>query len=192
MILDMELLNNLKNNFKNERKMLNFQRLAGSKKIRSYNLAEHSYFVGLLFQEVCDFLGVEFTTDVFGKVLRHDFMEVFTADLPYPVKNFNEKTKDAWKVIENELYKDSETITENPYLIDDQTISKDLSLGEFHILRWCDIVELLYFCLEEYDMGNSSLEGVIQKCVEIAESISIDYPPLKQLTKKYVLEEVNE
>ena len=138
---------------KKQRKMLNIQRLAGTRKIRSYNLAEHSYFVGLMFQEFADTFEIEYTARTLGTVLKHDFMEVFTADLPYPVKNLNDVTKTAWDMIEEQVVKSKEVIGVTD-LFSDKDIQKYLTPEQLCLLKWCDMLELVLFCLEEKAMGN--------------------------------------
>ena len=147
---------------KKERKMLNFQRLAGTRKIRSYNLAEHSYFVGLMFQELAEELGIKISIEALGTVFRHDFMEVFTTDLPWQVKHLSPKTEEAWSTIERAAYNH----TPCKYLYSDEQIKNTLTEEQYILFKWCDILELLLFCLEEEKMGNqgSDLRAVINNC----------------------------
>ena len=153
-----------------ERRMLNFQRLAGSKKIRSYNLAEHSYFVALLFQELAKAFGVEYDVDVLSAVLRHDFMEVFTTDLPYQVKNLNEETKTAWDIIEYEARKQAGDMDQ--FLFTDNGLMSILNPEQYLLLKECDLLELALFCKEEMEMGNTSqdMKVVLERIRNVIDS----------------------
>ena len=150
---------------KKQRKMLNFQRLAGTRKIRSYNLAEHSYFVGLMFQDFANSFGIEYTIETLDVVFRHDFMEVFTTDLPYPVKNQNDKTKTAWNIIEEQAMHSLPAIGILG-LYTDKDMKTYLNPEQLCLLKWCDMLELVLFCLEERAMGNNGgdISNVLENC----------------------------
>lgn len=156
---------------KKERKMLNFQRLAGTRKLRSYNLAEHSYFVGLMFQELADHFGIEYTTETLRVIFRHDFMEVFTTDLPSQVKNLNEATKMAWDTIEAQAL-GSHFCKGVNNLFSDEEMKARLTPEQFCLLKWCDTLELVLFCLEEKAMGNGGrdIQAVLENCNRIFSS----------------------
>ena len=119
---------------KKERKMLNFQRLAGTRKIRSYNLAEHSYFVGLMFQELAEELGIKISVEVLGTVFRHDFMEVFTTDLPWQVKHISQDTEKAWDTIEKT--QGLGRFRRKPYVIFNFLFFLPKDYGILHKLKW--------------------------------------------------------
>ena len=146
------------------RKMLNIQRLAGAPKHRGYDLAQHSYFTTLLFLDLCNALGKTPTPAHLDLVLKHDFLEVFTADLPAPVKHLSPATEEAWAIIEREA------VLANRYLgiigeYSDESIEK--GLGEFFpIFRAADILELWIFCTEEQGLGNCAvkIESVVTEC----------------------------
>ena len=150
-----------------ERKMLNFQRFAGTKKIRPYNLAEHSYFVGLLFQEFADLFKIPYEKQELSMIFRHDYMEVFTTDLPYQVKNLNGSTRKAWDQIEVEAYEHSPY---KKYLYTDEMLKNSLTDEQYLLFRWCDMLELAFFCKEEREMGNSGRD--IMEAVERIRSVT--------------------
>ncbi len=149
------------------RKMLNIQRLAGVTKLRSYNLAEHSFFVTILFEEFAEIEDVDYDKNTLYYILRHDFMETLTTDLPYQVKNFNRFTKAAWKTIEEEIFKGREP--EFNHIVTDENLAFNLNQQQFKLMKACDILELLIFCTEEYKLGNKdqSLLKVIENCDQI-------------------------
>ena len=162
---------NQKATIKKQRKMLNFQRLAGTRKLRSYNLAEHSYFVGLMFQDFADTFGISYTTSTLNIVFRHDFMEVFTTDLPYHVKNLNDVTESAWGMIEDQASRSYMTIGING-LYTDNEIKTFLNPEQYCLFKWCDMLELVLFCLEERAMGNNGrdITNVLENCERVLNS----------------------
>ncbi len=156
------------------RKMLNVQRLSGTTKLRSYNLAEHSYFVTLLFQDFAKLEGIDYNIDVLEAVLKHDFLEVLTADLPYHVKNHSEETQKAWATIENAVAEAKRDEFASP-LMSDSEIRSILNEEQFILMKACDILELLLFCLEEWTLGNKTkaLRVVLNNCVKIEKEYGV-------------------
>lgn len=156
------------------RKMLNVQRLSGTSKLRSYNLAEHSYFVALLFQDFAKIEGIEYDIEVLEAVLKHDFLEVLTVDLPYHVKNHSKETQEAWETIENTIVKARKDEFAFP-LMSDEDIHSILNKEQFILMKACDILELLLFCLEEWSLGNKTkaLRVVIDNCFAIEKEYGV-------------------
>lgn len=148
-----------------QRRMLNIQRLAGTPKIRSYNLAEHSYFVATLFLEFAAREDMHVGMNSIKKVLNHDIVETITADLPYMAKNYSAATKNAWATIEQQLS------TYHGRLRDftDDALGSDLTAKEYALFKTVDLLELWIFCVEEHALGNisTSLHSVTKKCYEL-------------------------
>lgn len=170
------------------RKMLNIQRLTGTKKHRSYNLAEHSYYVALLY----DYFGMEEhirTTDTLKYVLLHDYMEVFTADLPYHVKNLNEKTKGIWASLEKEVYIERASKKSDLVLTDEMLEYDLLTTPQFQLFKACDLLELWLFLTEEYEMGNQSVEilRIMEKCEDLLQSpdSEFSFESIKEFMNEY-------
>ncbi len=154
-----------------DRKMLNVQRLTGTPKLRSYNLAEHSYFVGLLFMEFAEIEKIDYTKEDLSLVFRHDFLEVLSADLPYHVKNLSSSTKEAWEKIESEVVDSREK--DFMYLFTDEEMKSYMKPSVHKLMKACDILELYLFCREDYLLGNHSKE--IKIIMENCKSIEKDY-----------------
>lgn len=168
----MDFLVDLTQTILNERKMMTFQRLAGTIKLRSYHLAEHSYYVGLMFQEMAEYLGIPYDLEVFTIVLRHDMMEVFTTDLPYPVKHSSKKAEEAWDTIEQSVF---ESLDNPKFVYTDAQIQERLSREQFVLMKLCDLAELAIFCAEEYAMGNTHVSQVIQNCKNLLHSYESEF-----------------
>lgn len=132
--------------------------------IRPQSVGEHTFGILALIIEVCDASFMQSATDLMGistqeqiaerSVLKimtaaiyHDAPEAITGDIPSPVK---------WrhKAIETGL-KDAE-----------REIAKEFSIGiqltdlEKSILKFCDLMELAMYALEEVDTGNKALAVV--------------------------------
>ena len=154
------------------RKMLNIQRLAGTPKGRGYVLAHHSYFTTVLFIDLCAALDKHPTPRQLDLVLKHDFLEVLTADLPYPIKNLSHTTQAAWEVIEEEAVKAYGHIGALSEYTDGNLVA---ALGDLHeVFKAADLLELWTFCVEEQVMGNSTvaIESVVNKCEELIGAFS--------------------
>lgn len=146
----------LKNQILTHRKMSTIDRLSGTMKNRRYSLAEHSYYVAAMFQDFAGIEGIIYTVDDLYLVLRHDYLEVLTADLIYPVKNFSTKTKEAWETIEKEIIQSEEKNYMN--LFSDELMRNEMEPIVHRLVKDCDLLELYLFCYEEVLLGNMSNE----------------------------------
>lgn len=147
-------LNKLAKQIITERKMKTVERLAGTLKIKNYSLVDHSYFVALLFQAFAEIEKIEYSVQDFTYILRHDLLESLTSDLIFPVKNFSQETKNAWRKIEQEIWekeKDSHNC-----LFTDKQLKELLPPFVYSLFKDCDLLELLLFCYEEMQLGNRS------------------------------------
>jgi len=136
---------------KQYRKMLNIQRLSGSPKLRSYNLAEHSYFLGILFSHFCDYIGVDYDVKSLQLVFSHDLLETETMDLPYHIKHLNSGTEECWDRIEYEV-----ALAKGMLPYTDASIEKNLTEEQYIVFKVADTVELLHFMTEEIKLGNTT------------------------------------
>lgn len=147
------------------RKMLHIQRIPGVFKTRPYNLAEHSYYVAILFSRFSKLENIGYSASQLELVMDHDVLETISVDLPYHVKNLNHITKDAWRAIENEVIKAKPAFRE----VSDDALEIGLSKEQFKLFKACDLLELWIFCKEEQLLGNRSEE--IQKVITTCEGL---------------------
>lgn len=145
--------------------MKNIERLGREIKIRSYNLLEHSFMVAVLFSKFANKEDIPYDMQVFKLVLHHDIIETITGDLPYPVKNLNRMTEDAWDLIEKEVAISNPRF--NAYT--DIRIENEMSPLQYKLFKACDMLELWIFVKEEQALGNGSIE--MEKVRLKAESI---------------------
>ena len=159
-------------NIEKERNMSVVNRLALVRHNSPYTLAEHCYYTGLMFQELCDEYEIPYTLEDLKLVLRHDYLETYTCDLSYCVKNLNNTTKDAWGKIESETVENL-NLDVNPEdrikklgLFTDEELKENMSSNDTYMMfKICDMFELFLFCFEEYKMGNKeSMAEVLNNC----------------------------
>lgn len=174
---------------KKERSMLNVERMACSPKIKGYNLADHSYYVAMMFQDLADEYEIQYDTTVMKIVMRHDFMEAFTGDLIYPVKNLSEDTSKAWNLIEKESYDYNSGRYNGIY--SDADIRAILTPEQFALLKACDAFELFLFCMSEYRLGNHTpeLKEILLNCFYIEQDKRINqFEVVKDIVTQMIAE----
>lgn len=168
------------------RKLNNIERLAGTMKHRSYNLAEHSFYVMQFFSMIAETEGIPYTEKDLLLASRHDLLEAVTGDLLYPVKNLNEITKKNWEEIEEEVVKRYPTLS----AYSDEALKSNFSNKELHkVLKCADILDLLLFCKEEQTMGNKSQN--LNKVKEECESLLMGpyyYESVIDFTEEYTID----
>lgn len=155
------------------RKCKNVDRLSTSIKHRNYNLLEHMYMVAVLFKKFAELEGVGYSLREFDIILHHDVLESETQDLLYIIKNLNEKTKEAWAIIEEEVVKVHPDLEK----YSDENIKQGLNKRQHSLFKICDYLDLWIFCKEEFTLGNKSrpILKVIHKCEELIGQISSEY-----------------
>lgn len=139
-----------------QRKVRNVQRMNGNPMHKEYNLAQHGYFVLSIAMDLSKLIGVTLTVDDVDVIMRHDFAETVTSDLPYPVKNLNKDTQEAWETIENEALSASKYKSFQKY--SDTSIRSILNDQKWWIFKFSDMLELSLHCWDEMILGNNSYE----------------------------------
>ena len=152
------------------RKCRYVERMAGTPKLRSYSLAEHQYFVGMMFLDIASRyeVPIDISYQTLDIVFRHDMLEILTGDLRWTAKNLTEETSKSWNKIESAVKTDAEN-KKGFRVYTDSEIEKLLSPIEYDLLRMCDTAELYLFCMEEVSLGNSnsSIYEIIDNCRKI-------------------------
>lgn len=110
---------------------------------RQQTVAEHSYGVAMLVKEVepGDHL-------LLIAALHHDLSEAATGDIPAPAKWDNPELSKVLTAIEAKYDTRYGTAVQ-------------LSDHQAHVLRWCDTMELVLWCREEWRMGNKYAETIM-------------------------------
>lgn len=73
--------------------------------------------------------------------LFHDLPEITTGDVPAVAKWINPELKDILQQIEDRF-------------IEAYELEQPLTAFELRVLEWCDMMELIMYCMEEVKMGN--------------------------------------
>lgn len=154
------------------------------------NLMEHSFQVAVIAQALALIKNKKFGASVdvdkvVSVALFHDAGEVFTGDMPTPIKYNNPKIKEAYKDIEAQAEKRIVSMLPEefkPYY--KPLISPDGDSEEFRIVKRADKLSAYIKCLEETASGNAefSLAGQSTKAALEKE----DSPEVKYFIDKFL------
>jgi 5'-deoxynucleotidase YfbR-like HD superfamily hydrolase len=122
-------------------------------------VAEHSWGVACILLEICDP-----SVELLGRALYHDVAERETGDIPAQFKRSSSL-----------LMSLLDELTEN--VEDDLGIACKLTKEEECFLRAADILELLWYCLEQRQLGNTTLDDIWERGVAYMDEIEDRLPP---------------
>jgi 5'-deoxynucleotidase YfbR-like HD superfamily hydrolase len=126
--------------------------------VRSGNKVRRFHTVDLLVPEtvghhsanvalICAYL-VEFPSlNLIMAALHHDLTEQWTGDVPATAKWESQKLKDTLTEIENKYDFCRWKLTE----------------GDYAILKWADMLDLCYKCVDEMKLGNSTVSPILNR-----------------------------
>lgn len=145
----------------NMRRGARVQRFHTEWTIGDCRIAEHSYNVTVLIDAITD---GKARPELLRAALYHDQAEQFIGDVPAPVK---------WrsKALNNEL-----AIMEDLFNIENNIMPEVLTDEEQLLLKWADMLELLWFCYEQKLQGNISLGLIFNRGQEYLAQLVKDYP----------------
>lgn len=166
------------------------ERCSNTPHIRSYSVAQHSYYVALyamLFADLendrvreegerlfgkKDYYPLYDTFEVIKKALIHDLEESVTGDILYPVHNENIDFKKLLIQVREKCV-DEEVFRELPknirkYYIRLWRTSKD-GTKEGVLVACMDKFEILMFAIQELDMGNQAFRIIYDNAISIIE-----------------------
>lgn len=175
-------MRNIEEDIQNLYRMSNIERFTGTFHHQKYNITEHCYRTAILFKLFASIEDVPYGMYEFDIVLQHDIVETLTGDLIYPVKNFSDKTKEAWAIIEEEL-----TAGKGIGRYTDENIKKALNYSQFKLFKCCDYLELLIYCASEIILGNNSSEIIEtkNKCITLIKEYGKEFPNILTYIQKY-------
>lgn len=138
------------------------------------NVAEHSYHVAILTHMLCTIANEVYhkqvsTHEAVSMALFHDAIEVFTGDIPTPVKHQNKKILDSFREIES-IAADKLTNMVPPELrvIYSQYIHSKQDASELRrFVKAADLLDAYLKCLTELSAGNREF-SVAKKQIEHA------------------------
>jgi 5'-deoxynucleotidase YfbR-like HD superfamily hydrolase len=121
------------------------QRYHTHRTIRQQTVGQHSFGLMVLVR----LLVPQARKEVFLAAMHHDLPEFMTGDIPAPIKREHPTLSVLMGEIEAEL----------------APLYHDFGLtpGEERLLKWCDYMELVLWCVEEQNMGNRGIKPIIVK-----------------------------
>lgn len=112
---------------------------------RYQTIAEHTFGMLMLVKQVtAGKLSDERKVDLYEAILHHDLPELFTGDIPAPIKRVHPDLGPLMDSIEEGL---------TPLYMN----VEDLFPEDAVLVKWADRMELVLWCLEEVRMGNTNL-----------------------------------
>lgn len=154
--------------------------------LRNENLTEHSAECAMLSHALC-LIGNRY----FGKnydankvavcALYHDMSEIFTGDLPTPVKYFNDSIRDSYKSLErnaldNALSKLPEELTGD---YSDILLFEELDAQAKQIVKAADKLCAYLKCVEEFKNGNNEFKKALESSQKIVAELGENVPEVK-------------
>lgn len=112
---------------------------------RTQTVAEHTFGMLMLIKQV----DPHASKNLYNAILHHDLPELFTGDVPAPIKRAHPDLGPLMESIEEGL----------------APLYQDIKLlpVEAVLLKWADRMELVMWCLEEVRMGNINLIETVRR-----------------------------
>ena len=153
---------------------------------RTENVSEHSLEVAVIAHALAE-IGIAYFNKTYNpaqialKAIYHDVSEIFTGDLPSPIKYYTDEMKQTYKSIEHEaeinlLSKLPDELKKSyaNIILHDETCNDD----EVKIIKAADKLCAYIKCLEEINSGNREFEKAeedIYKTLDITDLVEVKY-----------------
>jgi len=154
--------------------------------LRNENLTEHSAECAMLSHALAlvgnRYFGKNYNADrIAVYALYHDMSEIFTGDLPTPVKYFNESIRDSYKslernALENALSKLPEELTGD---YSDILLFEELDEQAKTIVKAADKLCAYLKCVEEYKNGNNEFRKALESSQRIMRELGESVPEVR-------------
>ncbi len=154
--------------------------------LRNENLTEHSAECAMLSHALAlvgnRYFGKKYDADKIAVyALYHDMSEIFTGDLPTPVKYFNDSIRDSYKslergALENALCKLPDELKADYY---DILLFEELDEEAKRIVKAADKICAYLKCVEEYKNGNNEFKKALETTGKIVEKLAETMPEVK-------------
>lgn len=112
-------------------------------------IAEHSYHMCLILTQIAD----NPSPELFKAALYHDLPESVTGDIPAPTKWRYPKLAEELEVAELEFIRRN-------------NINVELTDREWLALKYADMAELVYYCIDQLNLGNRNMLQIAYNGVE--------------------------
>lgn len=119
---------------------------------RTQTVAEHTFGMLMLVKQVTEGqggYGMQSRALLYEAIMHHDLPELFTGDIPAPIKRAHPELGPLMETIEEDLAPLYRGIS--------------LTADEGALLKWADRMELVLWCLEELKMGNAYIIKTIER-----------------------------
>jgi 5'-deoxynucleotidase len=129
------------------------------------NIEEHSLEVAIISHALAELKNIRFGGNInTGRIMMlaiyHDVSEIYTGDLPTPIKYFNPEIREAYKHVEN--YSLEKLISSLPGDLKsdyaDVLIPKEQDTELWKIIKAADKLSALIKCIEEEKAGNTEFK----------------------------------
>ena len=137
------------------------------------NIEEHSIEVAIISHALAELKNIRFGGNInTGRIMMlaiyHDVSEIYTGDLPTPVKYFNPEIREAYKRVENysleKLISCLPSDLKNDYT--DVLIPKEQDTELWKIIKAADKLTALIKCIEEEKAGNTEFKKAANAQIE--------------------------
>jgi hypothetical protein len=113
--------------------------------IKDQDLAAHSWGVAMILMHIAP----DCPKYLIQHALAHDLHESEAGDVPYPFKRKNPEVRRQY------------TMQASQFELDHGIPAIDCGEDE-HLIKWCDMFELLLWCLRERLLGNTGIEHTLE------------------------------
>ncbi len=162
--------------------------------LRSENLTEHCAQCAMLSHALCvignKHFGKNYDAEkiaLYG--LYHDMSEIFTGDLPTPVKYFNSSIRDSYKQIEHDAL--DKALDKLPDDLKEEYAEilqfEELDSEAKAIVKGADKLCAYLKCVEECENGNKEFAKALESTKKIVEDTSKTLPELKYFMDNFAL-----
>lgn len=135
-------------------KMSALNRYNNRDRITQENIAEHSFYVGFAVMKLSEMFNID--DNIKLKALQmsvlHDIPEIYTSDVPYPIKQKSPALKTALEELELEFMK--ETYPQFYELFDEFTFANDSDA--VLLVKVADAISVLQYAQREINLGNKT------------------------------------
>lgn len=137
-------------------KMSALNRYNNRDRITQENIAEHSFYVAFAVMKLSEMFEIKRETKLkaLQMAILHDIPEIYTSDIPYPIKQKSPVLKKELEKLELEFM--SEAYPQFFKLFTDFTISEDSD--EALLVKVADAISVLQYAQKEINLGNKTEE----------------------------------
>lgn len=136
-------------------------------------VGKHSFGVAMLCVALTE---GEPSAELLKAALYHDLAEQATGDIPAPVKWAHPELKNILSYVEEGFEREFD-------------LAVRLSSEDQLIFRWADMLDLLYFCREQRNLGNRNMNVIFARGVDYLSRL--EPLPAGQRILKYLVEDYN-